>query len=273
MPIEKFYRYRMAACLAAITVLSLTGCARITKTYLPADVFTPGDTSQGYITADETIDVSKLPDAWDAATDTVIVKERNEVIARAIGLSDRKCTWHKADVMARANSWNIGMGSTSILLASAASVVDHAGTAADLAAGAAATSGIQALANKEIYQNALITTILRSIDVARAKRRAAIDKGMLDDEYTLEMALIDIQAYHDTCSLMAGLVEITKALDNRKPSQNELEANIAYIKTELEDFNTNFASLDTEQQTATKNALSERLAEMMLQRAALTEKD
>lgn len=41
---------------------------------------------------------------------------------------------------------------------------------------------------------------------------------------------MDLRAYHDSCSLMAGLVEINKSLNNRKLSKNEIMAEVDALK-------------------------------------------
>lgn len=220
-------------------MLFMSGCAKIASNYIPDELITQGATSEkNYITKEGMIDLSKL-DIKKGDVDG-----RNEFIAKAISLSDKKCTNHKALIISNSNAWNVGTGTTAILFAGAASVVSHAKTAADLAAGAAAVTGIQALTNKELYGDMMGTTILRAIDVGREKKKAVILNGMSDAKYTLPTALIDLQAYHDSCSLMTGLVEVTKALDNRLPSKNELALDIKTLKAERDDLNKNWTGSD-----------------------------
>ena len=44
-------------------------------------------------------------------------------------------------------------------------------------------------------------------------------------------AVRDVQTYHDSCSLVAGLVEVTSALDNRKKSRAEVGRDIKSLQT------------------------------------------
>ncbi|MBU6951272.1 MULTISPECIES: hypothetical protein [unclassified Hahella] len=216
---------RQIMLIAAALILS--GCESIAKNYLPGELILPAKNSSShpYITDEGMIDLSQLNLKSNSKT------YRNQVMSQAIALSDRKCTLHKAGIISNANAWNVGTGSAAMLFSGTASVLSHAKTAGNLAAAATATSGIQSLVNKEVYADALGTTILRSIDVARSKHKAVLEAGMKNTtaDYPLSLAVLDMQAYHDSCSLMAGLVEVTKAFENRSPSRNELKRDINYL--------------------------------------------
>lgn len=251
----------MKTFLIIIAAITISGCGKIAKNYIPGDILQHNiDPSVPYITKEGLIDVSKIKISNFEGSGKRTA--RNEIIARAISLSDQKCTMHKALILSNANAWNVGTGSTAILLAGTSSVLTHAKTASDLAAAAAATSGIQSLVNKEVYADALGTTILRSIDIARTKAKAPLEKGMLDDNYSLSTAFMDIQNYHNTCSLMAGLVEVTKAFDNRKLSKEELERDKKALETELENIsnNPNFVNA-----SSTKAKISQKIEDKILQ--------
>ena len=247
-----------------VAVAVTAGCARITKTYLADDVFVqPFSTNKPYFTEKgQRIDLSKI----DIAVYDADAGKRKELISDMVALSDKKCTWHKATVMANSNIWNITAGSLTILLAGAGSVVEHAKTAADLSAGAAATSGIRSLANQEIYADALVTTILRAIDVARAEKLAPIEAGLADATYTIADAVRDVQVYHDACSLMSGLVVVTEALDNRKPSRGEMERDIEGLEATLRDPN-----LEELHDAANIKELQDRLTELRIQLSEASE--
>lgn len=195
-------------------------------------------------------------------TEQGAVAERDKFISTAVVLSDEKCALHKAAILANTSVWNVGTGASSILFAGTASVLSHAKTVADLSAAAAATSGIQSLVNKEVYADAMGTTIIRAIEVARAKKRAPIISGLGDKDYSAYKALVDLRAYHDACSLMAGLTEVTKALDNREPSQNELQTSKKQLQRALEDLNrldANKSGMSVAQLQEKKKALVEQI--------------
>jgi hypothetical protein len=249
-----------------LLALLFSGCSEnIAKVYLPDYIMNqPYDESQydknkSYINKAGEIDLGKIK-----MDDYKDINKRNEFIAKAISLSDRKCAIHKAAILGNSHVWNIGAGSTAMLFSGAAAVVNHAQTAAELAAAATGMSGIHSLVNEEIYANKLGTSILRAIDVARAKRKAPLELGMRDSSYSLPIALIDLQAYHESCSLMIGLVELTKALDNRQLSRDELERDIKTLKKEIDEINSS-KSIDPSKKEIIKNRYVETLQEKTLQ--------
>jgi hypothetical protein len=247
---------------------ALTGCSSIAGTYLPDEIVTQSS-KPSYVTEDGLIDLSELNlSEYNGASKQA---ERNELIAKAISLSDQKCTLHKAGILSNSNAWNVGSGTAAILFAGAASVVSHAQTASELAAAAAAVTGIQSIVNKEVYADALGTTILRSIDIGRTKKKAVIETGMANSNYSMSVALIDIQAYHNSCSLMAGLVEVTKAFDNRKPSRNELERDIAILKDEIKNIDSNLKGVDASIQKTIVDKYAEELKDKVLLLSAASE--
>ena len=244
--------------LLILAVLIASGCSRVTKTYVPEPVFVNSDTPD-YVTENEEIDLSKLSyDDYKDATDLSIL------IAEMIALSDRKCTWHKATIMANSNVWNIGTGSAAILFAGAAAVVSHAGTAAELAAAATVIAGIRSLANQEIYGDALVVTILTAIDIRREKQRVAIELRIADGKYSLAAAIADIQRYHSSCSLMQGVVEVTEALATRKKSRAEVQRDIDHLKTQIGEADDDLTQSSTEDKAKYVSDLTSQLARSQL---------
>ncbi|WP_045380717.1 hypothetical protein [Vibrio campbellii] len=251
--------------MSFIAVL-LSGCETLAESYLPDKIMTQSEAN--FINQDGIIDLSSLKKTH--YTDRIA---RNEVIAKAISLSDQKCTLHKAGIMSNSHAWNVGTGSASILFAGTASVISHTQTASELAAAAAAITGIQSLVNKEVYSDALGTTILRSIDIGREKRKAVLEQGMTkpSTDYSMATALIDIQAYHDSCSLMAGLVEVTKAFDNRRPSKIELDRDIDILKSQLADANTELAGVSPTSLQTIKDEYAEAIKDKVLERISASD--
>lgn len=221
------------AAFALLLIVCLPGCKTIAKHYLPDDIFLQSrEGENSYITNDNKIDVSLLGD-FEKYSGPSNKNKRNAVISKAISLSDQKCTIHKAQILSNRNTFNVSATSLALLLSGAASVISHAQTASELAAGAAVTTGIQASVNTEVFADALATTILRAIDSVQNKRRAVLESGMDNENYSLSQAIIDIQSYHEGCSMMAGLVEVTKAIDNRLPSRNELQRDIEILENKI----------------------------------------
>ena len=212
-----------------------------------------------YVTKNEEIDLSKLP--YDDYKDA---DKMNILIAEMIALSDKKCTWHKATIMANSNVWNIGAGSAALLFAGAAAVVSHAPTAAQLAAAATVVAGIRSLANQEIYGDALVVTILTAIDIRREKQRVAIELKIAGGNYSLAAAIADIQRYHSSCSLMQGVVEVTEALATRQKSRAEVQRDIDNLKIAIGEAGTELAGASTEDRAKYVSDLTSQLARSQL---------
>ncbi|WP_137940122.1 hypothetical protein [Chitinivorax sp. B] len=265
----------MTRLLILLVTISMVGCAhpleRLAEAYIPDRVIQQkksnivlGGGINLPVNADGAVDISKL-DMAKLDADPNKASIRNALISHVLSMSDDRCTMHKALIMSNANAWNIGTGSISILLAGASSVISHARTAAELAAGAAGVTGIQALANKEVYANAMATTVLRSIDVGREKTRAPLISGMSRADYSIAQAIIDLQTYHNSCSLMAGLVEISKSLENRPLSQSEIDSLILNTKANIDSLD--HANLDGAEKAASRKELTRILGEQYKLRA------
>ncbi|MDR6981957.1 hypothetical protein J2X32_000565 [Rheinheimera pacifica] len=224
-------RYIYLACLSA------SGCTAISNNWLPDDLINTSSLENSYISEQGKIDLNKINLMSMNGTSSSAMQLRDEFISRVVTLSDNKCSQHKAKIIANTSIWNVGTGTASILFAGAASVLSHAQTAAELSAAAAATTGIQSLVNKEVYAQALGTTIVRAIDVAREKKMANIQRGIGKSDYSAYRALIDLTEYHNACSLMVGITEVTKALDNRKASQNEIQLSRDQLIKSLDSLN------------------------------------
>jgi len=250
-----------------VVILCLNGCEMLARNYVPDDLIKFEVTSEGYMTEEGQIDLEKVKITdFAGATNK---NRRNRFIAETITVSDQKCNLHKAKILSNTNAWNVSTGSAAILFSGAASVVTNAQSAALLAAGASTTSGVQSLFNKEVYSDALGTTILRAIDVGRAKQKAIIELGMKNDNYDPSIAIVDLIAYHDSCSMMAGLVEVTKSLDNRKQSKNEIDRDIEFINKQLQ--NTTLLGLPTPEKDQIKSTLVTELKAKLTDRVKATD--
>lgn len=229
-------------------MLILSGCAKAAKYYRVNPVFTPVDlnASEPATTNDSYIKRNKdtgevyvqttghlFKDALKNATD----KPSKEALAfQLMSISDESCEQHKSLIIANSNTWNIGTGTVTNVLAGLGTVVGGESAKAALSAGAALSNSSRSLVNEELYANALATTILRAIDLKRNDVKKQIYVGLKDDEsakaYSIHKLLYDIDYYHQQCSFMVGMVEVTKALDNRKPTQTEIKEQIAFLESE-----------------------------------------
>nr|VFJ56607.1 MAG: hypothetical protein BECKDK2373C_GA0170839_105412 [Candidatus Kentron sp. DK] len=158
--------------------------------------------------------------------------KRDELVNELLMLSDRVCSNHQAEIIANANDFNIVTGSITNLLSAAGTVVGGAATKAALAAGASVSGSTKTLVDNELYLESVGTTIVRAISVAREKYLAKIENGMQEEvkEYPVTEALRDVQEYHGRCSFYYGLMEISKALEQRKKTKAEIAGDIRALE-------------------------------------------
>ena len=248
---------------------------KVVKSFIPDEIFIRTETteaeSRNYFTENGEIDLSKIK--FSEYRGAGNKSKHIELIWEMVALSDEKCNRHKAEVMADDKMWNIGMGTITTLFSGAASIVKHIGTTTGLAAGATMTSGIRTLANDEIYQGKLLTVILKAIDKKRKERLEKISTSIREMSeskteygYTITEAIHDVQSYHFSCSLIAGLVEIDEALDERKKTRIELTRDIMEINKELKKCE------DSKSETQAENCkkLKERHKELVIEKTHAT---
>lgn len=220
-------------------VLLLTGCSKIAANYRVEPVLKPIQNDASYITVkdDEAyIDTNstRFQNALAAAND----KSAKEKMAfMLMSLSDESCEKHKSLIISNANTWNITTGTVTNVLAGLGTVVGGESAKAALSAGAALSNSSRSLVNEEIYANALATTILRAIELKRNEVKKQIYAGLKDEQsaenYSAYQLIYDIDYYHQQCSFMVGMMEVSKALENRKPTKADIKQNIEFLQSQL----------------------------------------
>jgi hypothetical protein len=181
----------------------------------------------------DVVDVEELQKRVSQVDDKA---KRNELINELITISDRVCSRHQAAILANVNAWNIVTGTTTNLLSALGTVIGGEVTKASLAAAATFSSSTRSLVNEEVYVETLGAAIVRAISVAREKYYAEIENGMMKEltDYTVSKGLRDVQEYHRRCSFYYGLLEISKSLEQRKKSKQEISNDIQKLKMQYE---------------------------------------
>ncbi len=228
------------------TLLLVSGCSQIAANYRVNPVLKPAGPLKPYIKfnadtgeAYAEINTKSFQDVLAAAN----TKEKKEALAfELMSLSDESCERHKSLIISNANTWNISTGTVTNVLAGLGTVVGGESAKAALSAGAALSNSSRSLVNEQIYANALATTILRSIELKRSEVKKQIYNGLAatpQSSYSAYQMLYDIDYYHQQCSFMVGMVEITKALENRKPTQSDIKEQIKFVEQQLKSPNSN----------------------------------
>ena len=207
--------------------ISLLGCSSISGFYEADPLFR----QQSDLLNDEEyiVDLNKLQARVNSATTENL---RNDLIEDLLTISDSSCARHQASVIAGLNTWNVTTGSLSSLLSAIGTVTGGETTKAALAAGAGFVNSSRSLVNEEVYAKAIGTTIVRATMAAREKQNAEISTGMNKPlaDYPVKEALRDVYNYQNKCSFYYGLVEITKAIEQRKRSKPEILATIDLLQ-------------------------------------------
>jgi hypothetical protein len=230
-------------------LLLLTGCSKIAANYRVEPVLKPVPSSSGFITMkDDEVYVDTNSDAFQRALNDADNKTKKEKIAFTLmSLSDESCEKHKSLIISNANTWNITTGSLTNVLAGLGTVVGGESAKAALSAGAALSNSSRSLVNEEIYANALATTILRAIELKRNEVKKQIYAGLKDEaaatNYSAYQLIYDIDYYHQQCSFMVGMIEVSKALENRKPTKADIKQNIEFLQSQLPEAGANTAKL------------------------------
>lgn len=218
--------------ISFLMIAGLSGCGHFAKNYQANPVLESSDLLNVEKTA---VDPDKLKNKIKAVKDAgenEKVALRDELLQELIRISDNVCSLHEATIMSNANTWNVSTGTISGVFSALGTVVGGEATKAGLAAAATITNSTRELVNAEVYSNAFSFTIVRAIELSRTDYRGkmAAQKKDTMDAYSVQEGLIDVQEYHRRCSFYYGLLEVTKALDYRKPSKNEVAAKIEVLK-------------------------------------------
>lgn len=217
-------------------LLTIVGCSRIAETYRVDPVINRVPKKGGYYINDgDTIDATNK-EFKDRIRDIKNQEQRNDLMNEIISLSNNSCELHKAKIIANSNTWNIASGSLTSILSGLGTVVGGETTKAALSAGSAFSNSMRSLVNEEVYVESLATTIVRAIEIKRADKRTIIESRMKDlniSKYSIMDGLRDIEEYHQSCSFIVGILEVSKALENRKKNEGELINKIKLLRDEI----------------------------------------
>lgn len=228
----------MRLSLTLLLLLAVSGCSSISGYYEADPLFKQ---QSDLLKDDEDIvDINKLQTKVNAVTTKAA---RNDLIEELLTISDRSCARHQASIIAGLNTWNVTTGTLSSFLSAVGAVAGGETTKAALSAGASFTNSTRSLVNEEVYAKAIGTAIVRATMVAREKQLAEIANGLRQSllDYPVQKGLREVYNYQNKCSFYYGLVEITKAIEQRKRSRSEILDSIALMKSQAALLKTNGA--------------------------------
>ncbi|MFY7864660.1 hypothetical protein [Roseateles sp.] len=198
----------------AATCLVLSGCAHLAGWYMPDPITTAEKSSTKPYVKDRQIDLSLVTDAEFSGQEKQ--SARRELAAIMLDLSDRACALHKTTIYSNSATVNLVGGVSTIVLSGYAAVAKNAVYAANAAAGATATAAIQAKVSQEVYQAQLGSAIANAIDYLRAQELVQVNAVINKPEATVSEVVSSINRYHQKCSLVDGVAELSRALEGQR---------------------------------------------------------
>jgi len=144
------------------------------------------------------------------------INVRNETLTELYRISNNLCQQYKTDLLQKQARGNFLLGTTALLLGTAGAVSSGATAARALAGGAAFATGVRSEINQEYYFNQTVQVLSKAIDTKREIIWGVIatKRDKSQNEYTIRESLVDIDKYHDTCSLTGALAALEKAVDS-----------------------------------------------------------
>ena len=221
-----------------IAIIFLSGCRSIGKSYridamVPDYDWYKADSKQISLSSLRTqfpcIDKKNNPTA-SVCTDL----DRDQATYSLLTVSDHLCNIHLSTIVSNSNTWNVTSGAITNLLAGLASIGSNPVSQAKLAAGAAFSNGTRSLVNSEIYAQNLATTVVRAIVIKRESMGKEIVDKLTEPQskYPFFAAINDVQKYHNSCSFYVGVSEITRLVESRKDSIQDIKSRIELLETQ-----------------------------------------
>ncbi len=146
---------------------------------------------------------------WEGGTDAsnACQAARNRIIVDWVSASDALCAEHVKTIFGNEASFNIAAGTLTNVLAGAATVVGGAVAKSALSAGAFLANSERSLVNETVYKSVLVPAVVKKIRMLREDSRKQIVSRLKDGvpDYSIHEAILDVVAYHQSCSFMHGL--------------------------------------------------------------------
>lgn len=156
---------------------------------------------------------------------------RNAATAGLMAASDEICVTHVRTIYGNEAAYNLTLGTMTNLFAGAAAIAEQASKKSLFSGLALFSSAERSLINETVYKTMLVTAVSRKIREGRLEHRNAILTKLRNEtvaSYSLTEGVLDVLAYHHTCSFMYGL---EKALE--EGNQNGTERRKLMLEAEL----------------------------------------
>lgn len=200
-----------------------------------------GDTHGGAINLDcfrFPEDDPAAPTAYLRATDDKIA--RNRLAAILIKHADDVCTQELGRLTANEAITNTALATVASTLSGIATIVTGAHAKEIFAAGSGLATASRSHVNAHVFRNVLSTAISRAIHIARDKQRGEIQAQLAKapEVYNVDQMVVEVNAYHQTCSFYRGLSLVLEAVDRTKFEESDramgLRAGIQELENQIQ---------------------------------------
>lgn len=207
--------------------------------------------------------------------------KRNRLASILLKQSDDVCTIEMGRLIADEAIANAGLSILTSGLSAASTIVSGETAKSILSGVATTTNATRGHINAEVYRNTLSTAILKAIQLERDRKRLEIFTNIpkTNDQYNVDQMIMDVNAYHQVCSLSRGLALVVDAVnrttfdeaDRRRSlgvAVEDIDNRLVVLNQKLSD-----AGLSSEDQTAIKQQISDlrtQQTEIIKQRSAIT---
>ena len=206
------------ACVVVAVVLWVAGCSRqrMYADYAAASL-DYGDLDQGAYSKltrglsgkKDALGLPVVPRAClkGTGTNNVCKAARNRIIVDWVSVSDALCAEHLKTIFGNEAAFNITTGTLTNVLSGAATVVGGAAAKSALSAGAFLANSERSLVNETVYKSVLVPAVVKKIRMLREENRKQIVLRFKEGvpNYSIHEAILDVVAYHQSCSFMHGL--------------------------------------------------------------------
>lgn len=194
---------------------------------------------------------------------------RNRLAAILMKQSDDICTQEMARLTANEAMVNAGLSIVGNGLSTTAAIVTGNLAKSILAGGASFANATRGHIDAEVYRNALSTAVGKAISAKREGLANSIRTHRSDSigTYSVDDMILDVNAYHQSCSFYLGLQLVVEAVDKAAPSIASRSQGLANAINTLE-----LRTADIDRQLSALPADDARRAPLVEERKALVEK-
>jgi hypothetical protein len=178
---------------------------------------------------------------------------RNRLAAILIKHADDVCTQELGRLTANEAISNTALATVASTLSGIATIVTGEKAKELFAAGSGLATATRSHVNAHVYRNVLSTAVSRAIHIERDKRRGEIQAALAKEptDYNVDQMLVDVNAYHQTCSFYRGLGLVLEAVDRSKFEESDRAGS---LRRAIEVYDRELAALEARAGRATGDA-------------------